>query len=272
MLVVAITPKDKIIASERNFFGVLHVVRDVAGTLLVHGSTIHGMQRFESNAKKPTTYYGRQSGIGLAIASIQRDRTFLRIGVVGLGCGVLATYGRPNDSFDMIEINPSVVDIANAHFRFLADTPSTVNMHLGDGRLVLERMVSKKFDLLVLDAFSSDAIPAHLLTREAIRLYQERLTNLGVLAVHVSNNHLDLVPLVHRLGSDAKLLSRVIRSAGDQDLGIQHATWVLLAAGNHPQWLDPRMSVAEDASKEKISNAPLWTDQHHNVISILRLW
>ncbi|MDF1841713.1 MAG: fused MFS/spermidine synthase [Rubripirellula sp.] len=272
LLTVAITPKDEIIASERNFFGVLHVVRDAAGTRLVHGSTIHGMQRFEPNANEPTTYYGRQSGIGLAIASMQRDRASLRIGVVGLGCGVLATYGRANDSFDMIEINPSVVDIANEHFRFLADTPSTVNTHLGDGRLVLERMASQKFDLLVLDAFSSDAIPAHLLTREAIRLYQERLTDQGVLAVHVSNNHLDLVPLVHRLGNDAKLSSRVIRSEGDQDLGTQHATWVLLTAIDHPLWLDPSMSVAEVASKETISNAPLWTDQYHNVISVLRLW
>ncbi|MDG2220439.1 MAG: fused MFS/spermidine synthase [Rubripirellula sp.] len=272
LLAIAIAPQDEIIASERNFFGVLHVVRDAAGTRLVHGSTIHGMQRFEPNAKEPTTYYGRQSGIGLAIASMQQDQDSLQIGVVGLGCGVLAAYGRAKDSYAMIEINPSVVDIANEHFRFLADTPSTIHTHLGDGRLVLERMTAKKFDLLVLDAFSSDAIPAHLLTREAIKLYQERLTEQGVLAVHVSNNHLDLVPLVHRLAADAKLISRVIRSEGNQDLGTQHATWVLLTEADHPLWLDPRMSVAEDASKETISHAPLWTDQHHNVISVLRLW
>ena len=216
MLTMAMAPQDETIASRRNFFGVLQVLRDDAGVRLVHGSTIHGMQRNGSGAGEPTTYYGRKSGIGRVLASLQADAPELRIGVVGLGCGVLSTYGRPGDQFDMIEINPAVVEIAQQHFTFMSDSPSPHRIHLGDGRLVLERMTDAKFDLLVLDAFSSDAIPAHLLTREAIALYRQRLTDGGVLAIHVSNNHLDLVGLVHRLAQDGGLESRVVRSVGER--------------------------------------------------------
>ncbi|MFK8112494.1 MAG: fused MFS/spermidine synthase [Rubripirellula sp.] len=272
MLAIAFAPQDETIASERNFFGVLQVLRDQQGVRLVHGSTIHGMQLSGDRSAEPTTYYGRQSGIGLTITARQQHRSELRIGVVGLGCGVLATYGRENDRFDMIEINPAVVDIANKHFTFLSDTPAAVQSHLGDGRLVLERMSAEKFDLLVLDAFSSDAIPAHLLTREAIGLYRQRLAKDGVLAIHVSNNHLDLVPLVHRLGHDASLESRVIRSRGDHKAGTQHATWMLLAELENPLWDHEKMEAARPASNSELDGAPLWTDQSHNLVSVLRLW
>ena len=129
---------------------------------------------------------------------LQERSPSLAVGIVGLGCGVLATHGRESDEFDMIEINPAVVEIARKHFTFLDSSRSEIRHHLGDGRLVLERMRDARFDLLVLDAFSSDAIPAHLLTREAVTLYRKRLARDGVIAVHVSNNHLDLVPLGHR--------------------------------------------------------------------------
>lgn len=272
ILTLALAPQDEIIASERNFFGVLHVIRDATGTRLVHGSTIHGMQRPEPFRREPTTYYGRQSGVGLAIKALQQDMPAMRIGIVGLGCGVLASYGRESDSFDLIEINPSVVEMANEHFSYLSDCRSTARTHLGDGRLVLERLTDARFDLLVLDAFSSDAIPAHLLTREAIRLYRDRLSDGGVLAIHVSNNHLDLVPLVHRLSADAGWVSRVIRSEGNPELGTQHATWLLITAPGHRLWQAGSLAEAESASKELLLNAPLWTDQHHNLVSVLRLW
>ena len=272
LVTLAAAPQDSVIASERNFFGVLQVIRDDTGTRLVHGSTIHGMQRPLPFAQEPTTYYGRQSGVGLTIAAMQELSPELEIGVVGLGCGVLASYGRESDRFDMIEINPAVVDIANSHFQFLSQSAAEIQTHLGDGRLVLERMTENRFDLLVLDAFSSDAIPAHLLTIEAMALYRERLASEGVLAVHVSNNHLDLVPLVHRLAADTQMASRVIRSEAEPELGTQHATWVLISRPDHPIWQAPRMSVAESASKEELETAPRWTDQHHNLISVLRLW
>ncbi len=271
VLTVTFTPQDETIASERNFFGVLAVLKNDSGVRLVHGNTIHGMQRLDEYANQPTTYYGRQSGIGLAITAMQESTPSLRIGVVGLGCGVLAVYGRPSDQFDMIEINPAVIDIANTHFSFLADSPATIRTHLGDGRLVLERMDQRKFDLLVLDAFSSDAIPAHLLTREAVRLYQSRLAENGLLAVHVSNNHLDLVPLVHRLAQDAGMSSRVVRGAAEPAAGIHPSLWVLLGT-DEAWWRDPLLRQAEAATAEELADAPLWTDQRHNLVSVLRLW
>jgi hypothetical protein len=272
MLAMHFAPQDETIASERNFFGVLQVLRDDRGVRLVHGSTIHGMQLLGDRSSEPTTYYGPTSGVGLTIKARQESNSELRIGVVGLGCGVLATYGRESDTFDMIEINSAVVEIAEEHFSFLSDTRATVNTHLGDGRLVLERMNEMKFDILVLDAFSSDAIPAHLLTREAIELYRQRLSEHGILAIHVSNNHLDLVPLVHNLGRDAGMESRVIRSAGNQVSGTQHATWMLISESDSPIWGHPSLAGALPASKEELVGAPLWTDQQHNLVSVLRMF
>ncbi len=272
LLTVTLAPQDETIASERNFFGVLAVLRNDDGVRLVHGSTIHGMQRLGDASTEPTTYYGRESGVGLAIAAMQKSSPSLGVGVVGLGCGVLATYGREADHFDMIEINPAVIDIANTHFTFLGDSRATIRTHLGDGRLVLERMQQTKFDLLVLDAFSSDAIPAHLLTREAVDLYRQRLAKNGILAVHVSNNHLDLVPLVHRLADDAGLASRVVRGAANKPLGIHPSIWMLLGGGEHELWNDPSLQNAREATPGELAEAPLWTDQHHNLVSVLRLW
>lgn len=271
-ITVALAAKGKTLASERNFFGVLRVQQDEKGISLVHGSTLHGLQREGEHAQQPTTYYGHESGIGRTIKMLQAERPELRIGVVGLGCGVLASYGRKTDHYDMIEINPAVFEIADKHFTFMRSCPSTIENHLGDGRLVLERMTDTKFDLLVLDAFSSDAIPAHLLTREAFQLYRDRIKADGVLAVHVSNNHLDLVPLVHRLSKDAGLGSRVLRAPGDESIATKHSTWMLIANDQHSMWTHNSLETAEVATQRELETAPLWTDQHHNLVSVLRLW
>lgn len=271
LLAIAFAKSDEVIASERNFFGVLQVLRDEQSVRLVHGTTIHGLQLIGGRASEPTCYYYRDSGVGKVIQSLQDGHSSLRIGVIGLGCGVLATYGRDTDEFDMIEINPAVVEIANTHFSFLGESRATIRTHLGDGRLVLERMWQERFDLLVLDAFSSDAIPAHLLTREAISLYRDRLTENGVLAIHVSNNHLDLVPLVHRLSADAGLESRVIESQGN-GFGNKHATWAVIASEESKIWDCGPLQGTCPASKSQLADAPLWTDQRHNLLSVLRLW
>lgn len=271
-LAIALARQDDTIASERNFFGVLQVIRDAQGKRLVHGSTIHGMQLNGDQALEPTTYYGRSSGVGLLTLAMQERQPSLRIGVVGLGCGVLAAYGRPQDHFDMIEINPAVVQVATDHFTFLGSCPSHIETHLGDGRLVLERMAGTRFDLLVLDAFSSDAIPAHLLTREALALYRQRLSAEGMLAVHLSNNHLDLVPLAHRLSHDAGLESRVVVSRADLERGLRQASWMLIGHRDNPLWNAALLTSAEAATAKQLADAPLWTDQRHNLISVLKLW
>jgi hypothetical protein len=267
-----VTPQEEVITSERNFFGVLRVERHELGIRLVHGNTIHGMQLSGDRSAQPTTYYSEPSGIGRTFAALQEARPNLHIGVVGLGCGVLATYGRQGDRFDLIEINPAVIDIAKSHFSFLSDSQAEIQNHLGDGRLVLERMIDIKFDLLVLDAFSSDAIPAHLLTRESMSLYKSRIKSDGVLAIHVSNNHLDLTPLVHRLSADAGLQSGLIRSESDKEIGAQSALWVVVTRPDHELWSNERMADAVGPSPEDLTDGPLWTDQHHNLVSVLRLW
>lgn len=272
LIALTLTPQEEVIASERNFFGVLKVERHELGIRLVHGSTIHGMQLSGDRSGQPTTYYSQPSGVGRTFTALQETQRKLHVGVVGLGCGVLATYGRQGDQFDMVEINPAVIDIAERHFSFLSDSQAKITHHLGDGRLVLERMTDTKFDLLVLDAFSSDAIPAHLLTRESMSLYKSRIKPDGVLTVHISNNHLDLAPLVHRLSADAGLVSRVIRSKSDESIGAEDALWVVITKPGHDLWNHDLMADGVGPTADELREGPLWTDQHHNLVSVLRLW
>lgn len=272
IVTMAFVTKNRTIASQRNFFGVLKVREKPLGTCLVHGSTLHGMQRNAPHQSQPTTYYGYESGVGHLIKEMQQQSESMHIGIVGLGCGVLTTYGRPADRFDLIEINPAVIDIADRYFTFMKDCPSTMTRHLGDGRLVLERMPDTRFDLLVLDAFSSDAIPAHLLTRESMDLYKHRLGESGVLAIHTSNNHLELSPLVHNLSRDAGLESRMFEGAGDESIGTTRSTWMIIAKPGNSVFNAASLAVATQATAGELESAPLWTDQHHNLVSVLRLW
>lgn len=272
IVIAGFAQTDKTIASDRNFFGVLRVLEGPQGVQLVHGSTVHGMQRPGVFANEPTTYYGRESGVGRVITAMQQDSNGKKIGVVGLGCGVLAAYGREQDEFDMLEINPAVQQIATEHFSFMDGCPATIRHHLGDGRLLLEKLSEAKFDLLVLDAFSSDSIPAHLLTTEAFALYRSRLAENGVLAVHVSNKHLDLAPLVHRLAIESDLESRMIRATGDSSKGTTSSTWMILAAPELAFWHDEAITRGQSVTPKQLQDAPLWTDQHHNLVSVLRWW
>ena len=272
IITMAVVAPGEKVTSKRNFFGVLKVRRKPAGLCLVHGNTLHGMQRYSPNQSQPTTYYGYESGVGRVIRTLQEEREGIDVGVVGLGCGVLATYGRPTDHYDMIEINPAVIDIADKYFSFMSDCPAKIERHLGDGRLVLERMTDKRFDVLVLDAFSSDAIPAHLLTRESMTLYKKRLAENGVLAIHTSNNHLDLTPLVHNLSRDAGLESRLVEMSGDSDIGTTTSTWMIIGTPGHSIFDAPLLASAKIATEAELENAPLWTDQHHNLVSVLRFW
>ena len=258
-----------LIESDRNFFGVLRVEDEDGDRCLVHGTTVHGRQRGIPFHLEPTTYYGRQSGIGSVLLSAKQG-TPLNVCGVGLGCGVLASYGREGDRYDFIEINPAVIRVAMQHFTFIDDSKANVVNHLGDGRLVLERMTDCRFDVIALDAFSSDSIPAHLLTREAISLYQSRLTSNGIIAIHVSNKHLDLAPLVHRLAREAGLSSKLVHSQGDLENRTLPALWVVVAQGSNPIWSSERMHSAIVPNEATLSNAPLWTDQNHNLISVFR--
>lgn len=260
-------------AVRRNFYGVLRVEhRDAENpqehTLnLRYGRILHGMQ-FAAPEKRriATTYYGPQSGIGRLVAELQTRRPQLRIGVVGLGVGTLATYGRPGDVLRFYEINPDVTALARAHFTFLSDSPAAIEIVPGDARLMLEREKNQQYDLLVLDAFSGDAVPAHLLTREALAVYQRHLAPGGVLACHISNLHFDLQPVVAALADHAGWIGRVLTYCGDDASGQTGSQW--FAAANDPELL--ASPPLEEIAAPLPARRSLWTDDFSDLFSLLK--
>jgi spermidine synthase len=230
---------DGLLHRERSFFGVLRVIERGDGDGVQHqlasGSTIHGVQYTSPGFTTiPTSYYGRGTGLGLWLGQRAEGRG-KRIGVIGLGVGTLSAYGRSGDRIRYYEIDPSVVRIArdDGFFTFLADTDADTEVILGDARISLEREQHEderdRFDLLVLDAFNSDAIPIHLLTREAFEAYADALAPDGLLFVHTSNRHFDLMPLVARQGFEVGLESLYVESAHAPRLQSHRAFWVVLA-------------------------------------------
>jgi hypothetical protein len=188
---------------ERNFYGQLKVQDDgdpggeFSSRTLVHGTINHGSQFFnEVYRNEPVTYFCPQSGIGRAMHAQQGAPR--RIGILGLGCGTLAAYGRRGDLIRIYEINPLVLEIANRDFTYLRDTRAQVEVTMGDGRLALESEPNQGFDLLVMDAFSGDSVPVHLITSEAFRAYFRHLKPGGILAVNMTNSYLDLEPVMER--------------------------------------------------------------------------
>jgi SAM-dependent methyltransferase len=255
----------------RNFYGVLNVRDSGEGPdamrVLSHGTIIHGKQ-FLEDAKRdlPTTYYGVTSGVGLAILDARR-RGPMRLGVVGLGAGTLAAYGRSGDLVRFYDINPQVVQLARTEFSFLKDSAAKVEVALGDARLSLEREPSQNFDVLALDAFSSDAIPVHLLTVEAFRAYLRQLKPGGILAVHISNRYLDLAPVVQQAARALSLEVREIDNEDDDDAGVYRSDWLLLSAS--PAAFDGPL-LDEGRTIDGDPRVPLWTDDYSDLYRILK--
>jgi hypothetical protein len=196
---------------------------------LVHGTTIHGGQwRDPEHQREPTSYYGRSSGVGRAIEGLRRRGEPLRVGVVGLGAGVLAAYCNPGDSFTFFEIDPLVERIATSRFSFLAGCGGREVVQ-GDARLSLARP-RDGFGLLAVDAFSGDAIPVHLLTIEAFQTFAARLAPGGILAMHVSNRFVDLAPVVAASAARIGWSSFQVEENADEERGVYANTWVLVVA------------------------------------------
>ncbi|HEX9205150.1 MAG TPA: fused MFS/spermidine synthase, partial [Candidatus Deferrimicrobiaceae bacterium] len=260
--------------SVRNFYGALRVTdvsaEDGRGIVrkLTHGVINHGVQYLEPGLRgKPTTYYGPGSGVGLALAAT-RDGAPHRVGVIGLGTGTLAAYGRPGDQYRFYEIDPNVERLSREEFRYLPDSRASVTVVLGDARLSLEREPPARFDLLVVDAFTSDAIPVHLLTREAFALYFRHLSDNGVLAVHVSNKYLDLKPVVRlsaeALGKEARLVDT---QDDPEDVNVFGATWVL-ATGRQGFFDGGPLSSATAIPARP--GQRVWTDGYSNLFRALK--
>jgi SAM-dependent methyltransferase len=243
------------LASRRDFFGVVRVALTGEGDdetlLLLHGRTAHGaQQRFHRQA--PTTYYAPESGIG-KLLSLERAKP-RKVGVIGLGIGTLAAYGRAGDLYRFYEISPAVLDFARSEsFTFLADSKAQTEVALGDARTTLEREPPQGFDVLVLDAFSSDSVPVHLLTQEAVALYVKHLAPGGVLAFHLSNRSLELVPVAARVGRELGLQPAVIISQPQSNWALR-ARWLFLAASRES------FTGLVLTDENPPSDAPLWTD------------
>lgn len=268
----------------RNFFGVLRVTEMRKGYVrehsfrLLHGGIAHGHQLRHPDAQHlPTLYFAKITGIGHALSlDAPQGR---RVGIVGLGTGTLATYGRPGDLFRFYEINPDVVDLARTHFTFLENSEAELQIVLGDARLNLEREPAGRFDFLILDAFNSDAIPVHLLTVEALEVYERHLKPDGVLALHVTNLYLDVESMVHRL---AQVRQLAVLEVSNPDLPAQlalQATWMFLARTTEPlqriaDSLAPALASGQvavsTATAERGSHLRAWTDDYNNLFQVLK--
>ena len=268
------------IVSERNFHGVLTVsdynadVPRAHSRYLSHGSTTHGIQlRHPDNAQYPTSYYAPEAGIGRALS--RANQTAGRnIGVVGLGVGTLAAYGQSGDTLRFYEINPAVVRLARTHFNFLEHTAAGVEITEGDGRLLLEQEATgdmfPRFDILVLDAFSSDAVPIHLLTREAFDTYLARLTPTGLLVINVSNRLVDLAPVVTAHAAERGLwVASIYHAPAPDDWWSFPSEWMLLSRSSETL-KDPLVTEVAAVDQPASSMVSPWTDSHASVLPILR--
>ena len=261
---------------ERNFYGVIRVKELSKNAIaMIHGVTVHGLQ-FLDDRVRPSTYYVEDSGVGLLLLNHPKRGLGLRVGVLGLGAGTLATYAQEGDVYRMYEINPVVVKLAEGeggYFTFLSDSKADVTVVSGDARISLEQELARgepqNFDILVLDTFSSDSIPVHLITKEAFALYLKHLTPNGVIAAHISNRHLDLQPVVWKLAQEYSLdMVRISRSARSDDDGFP-SEWVLLT--RDPALLElPAIASRSQAYAEYHSSIRLWTDDYSNLFQILR--
>jgi spermidine synthase len=257
----------------RNFYGVLtlfkHEKSDQSYLELSHGQTVHGIQFLDPvRAAWPTTYYTEKSGGGLAINALPAVPR--RVGLVGLGAGTMAAYGQPGDYLRFYEINPDVYRLASSQFTYLRQCKGKVEVVLGDARLSLEQEPPQNFDLLVLDAFNSDAIPVHLLTEEAFALYQRHVKTNGLIAVHVSNRHLNLEPvmanLARRFNYELAIIEYVV--SPDQWWN-QSSIWALLSHDNE-LINSPALIEASRPPRAGTEIVPLWTDDFASLFQIIR--
>ncbi len=262
-----------VIAQMRSFYGSLRVTEErvpphVGLTrTLYHGTIEHGSQIFTDKSRtEPTTYYGHDSGIGLALDNCCDGRP-RRVGVIGLGTGTIAVYGRAGDVFRFYDINPQVERIARSLFSYTRESKAQVEIVMGDARLSMAQEPPQNYDVIAIDAFTGDAVPVHLLTAQAFELYRRHLRPGGVLAFHISSQYLNLEPLIKQQADHARL-NAVLISSEDDDNGIDAADWVLVTDNN--EFL-ARKDIQEAA--EKIKPNPklrLWTDDYSSLLPLMR--
>ena len=266
----------------RNFYGVLRVLETNANDpeqrayMLAHGATSHGWEYTAPDKRRlPTAYFTENSGGGLAFLNHPKRPAALRVGILGLGIGVLSAYGQPGDVIRYYEINPEVTRLAEGeggYFNFLKECPAQTQIVLGDARISLEQELAagqpQHFDLLVLDTFNSDSIPVHLVTHEAFAVYLQHLNPDGVIALHISNNYLDLRPVIWKLADEFDLGSAVIEDPGD---GVRASLSIWMLVTRNRAFLNQPIIANRTAPRPmNIANFRLWTDDYSNLLQILR--
>ena len=264
------------VAIGRGFFGMLRVIDLQLGDplearrILFHGAIQHGYQFLHPDRQMwHNAYFAEESGIGVALRHHPKRTTGepLRIGLLGLGAGTLLTYGRPGDHIRIYEIDPEVEPTSREYFTYFARTEATTEVVLGDGRLSLEREPDQGYDILILDAFSSDAIPMHLLTREAFAVYMRHLRPDGILAANMSNRHVDIKPVLKQLAGVLGLQFLWIENYDDPERGVYGADWGLMT--RNEAFLAAAIPYAND-TQEVRTNLRMWIDDYTNIFAVLK--
>lgn len=265
--------KRDIVHRERGFFGVLTVTRDSDGSFmnLAHGTTLHGKQWLNpSNRSEPVSYYHRQGPVGEVFSEFSGGKKKTRIAVTGLGTGSIAAYAGPGQEIDFYEIDPAVKRIATdpAFFSFLNDCKAGWKIILGDARLTMGKAPPHYYDIIILDAFSSDSIPVHLITKEAVNLYFSKLSDKGVLLVHITNRYVNLAPVLAKLADENGFYDRLRDDNEDSEIGKDGSTWVLLARNENDLG-----GISRDDGWTKIetrNTTSAWTDDFSNILSVFK--
>jgi spermidine synthase len=267
---------------ERDFYGVVRThdrqVNGVNYRAMLHGAIMHGGQLIDPQHRgQPADYFGPTSGYGRLFAALDDVRPGpRRIGVIGLGAGVVAAYGRAGDTMTFYEISPKVIDIERREFTFLRDSKAEVEVVLGDGRLSLERELKARgargYDVLGIDAFSGDSVPMHLITREAMALYVRHLAPGGVIVFQATNRYVDLAPVIQRLAAEQGMEARLVSDWPDSQDGIGYwmsATDQVLVTRDSKLLAHPRILEASERIAERF-DLPTFTDARHNLFRILK--
>lgn len=266
---------------ERTFFGVHRVFTDREGNFhtLLHGTTKHGVQAVYKGAiLLPTTYYHPTGPIGQILQEDKLESRFRKIAAIGLGAGSIAAYNEAGCEMTFYEIDPAVVAIAQEKdfFTFLQpeNVRGTINFSIGDGRLNIASAPDGQYGMIILDAFSSDAIPVHLLTREALQMYLKKLQPDGIIAMHISNLYFDLEPVVRRLAADAGCAAYIrhdtVVGKAQTGSGKAPSVWVVMARSKEA--LGPLSYDARWVAMKSKPTDPLWTDDYANVLGVMTLW
>jgi SAM-dependent methyltransferase len=265
---------DDAVALMRNFYGTLRVreshlpPQSDTDRQLLNGTIEHGAEWFAPQFRGlPLTYYAENSGLGLAMR-LCCGSGHKRVGVIGLGTGTVAAYGNAGDTIRFYEINPPVERLARHWFTFLHDSPAQIDVVLGDARLSLAAETPQHFNVIVIDAFSGDAIPVHLLTREALALYRRHLQPDGIVAFHVSNQYIDLEPVIAGIARDAGLSAVSVHSHGDDQNGLYYADWILVTSN---QSFLAQPEIVNSAFPAHLrADVRVWTDNYSSVFPLLK--